>query len=102
VHYLLMYEFVEDYLERRAPFRNTHLGLAWQAHERGDLVLGGALAEPADGALLLFQGEGPETARAFAEADPYVLNGIVEKWTVRPWTTVVGEGASTPVHPDPS
>ena len=102
MHYLLMYEFVEDYLERRAPFRNAHLGLAWQAHERGDLVLGGALAEPADGALLLFQGEGPETARAFAEADPYVLNRIVGKWTVRPWTTVVGEGASTPVHPDPS
>ncbi len=100
MHYLLMYEFVEDYLERRAPFRNAHLGLAWQAHERGDLVLGGALAEPADGALLLFQGEGPETVMAFAEADPYVLNGIVQKWTVRPWTTVVGEGASTPVRPE--
>ena len=100
MHYLLTYEFVENYMERRAPHRNAHLGLAWAAHERGDLVLGGALAEPADAALLLFEGDGPDAAKAFAAADPYVQNGLVEKWTVRPWTTVVGKGAASPVRPD--
>ncbi len=69
------------------------------AVERGELLLGGALAEPADGALLLFAGDGPEVASAFAEADPYVRNGLVGAWRVRPWTTVVGRDAATPVHP---
>ncbi|MSR22448.1 MAG: hypothetical protein EXR92_02720 [Gemmatimonadetes bacterium] len=100
MHFLLMYEFGEDYLERRVPLRNAHLGLAWQAHERGDLVLAGALAEPVDSSVFFFQGSGPEAARAFALSDPYVLNGLVKKWSVRPWTTVVGDGASSPIRPE--
>jgi hypothetical protein len=56
VHYLLMYDFAPDYLERRGEFRNEHLALAWKAHARGDVVLGGALADPPDSGLLLFQG----------------------------------------------
>ncbi len=99
MHYLLMYEVAEDYLERRGVFRDEHLALAWQAHARGELVLGGAVAEPIDGAILLFQGESPEAAERFAAADPYVRNGLVTRWRVRPWTTVVGAEAATPVHP---
>jgi hypothetical protein len=99
MHFLLMYEMADGYVERRAPLRNTHLRLAWEAQERGDLVLAGALAEPADAAVFLFQGDGPEAAKAFAAADPYVANGLVKEWTVRPWTTVVGEAASSPVRP---
>jgi uncharacterized protein YciI len=99
MHYLLMYETVPDYLERRAAFRAEHLSLAWQAHARGELVLAGALAEPVDGAVFLFQGESPGAAEAFAAADPYVKNGLVLRWRVRPWTTVVGDAASTPIRP---
>jgi len=73
--------------------------LAWQAAERGELLLAGALAEPVDQALLLFCGDSPAAAKAFAAADPYVAHGLVTAWRVRPWTTVVGEGAATPVHP---
>jgi len=98
MHYLLMYEFVDDYLERRGAFRDEHLGLAWEAHARGELVLGGALADPVDGAILLFQGEAAAAER-FVAADPYVRHGLVTRWRVRPWTTVVGTGATTPVHP---
>ena len=96
MHYLLFYEVVEDYVERRAAHRNEHLTLAWQAQARGELVLGGALAEPPDGAVLLFRGDSPRVAEAFAQADPYVQHGIVTRWRVRPWMTVVGEEASTP------
>jgi uncharacterized protein len=96
-HYLLFYEVVEDYVERRAAFREQHLAHAWAAHDRGELMLAGALADPADGAVLLFRADSPAVARAFAEADPYVRNGLVLRWFVRPWTTVVGEGAATPV-----
>jgi uncharacterized protein len=100
MHYLLFYDVTPDYLERRAAYRSEHLGLAWAAHERGELVLGGALADPADGAVLLFRGDSPEVAESFARADPYVRNGLVANWRVRPWTTVVGDDAATPVRPD--
>jgi uncharacterized protein len=98
VHFLLFYEFVPDYLERRGALRSEHLAYAWRAHERGELILGGALADPVDQGIVLFQGESPEVARRFAESDPYVKNGLVARWRVRPWTTVVGGGAATPVR----
>jgi uncharacterized protein len=91
LHFLLFYEVTPDYLERRAAFRTEHLAYADSAVERGELVLGGALAEPADGAVLLFRGDSPAAAEAFAKNDPYVLNGLVKEWKVRPWTTVVGK-----------
>lgn len=99
MHYLLMYDVGPDYLERRAAFRDEHLRLAWQAHSRGELVLGGALADPVDGAVLLFQGESPAAAERFAAADPYVRHGLVTRWRVRPWITVAGTDAATPVQP---
>jgi len=101
MHYLLMYEVGPEYLERRAAFREEHLRLAWQAHARGELVLGGALADPVDGAVLLFQGESPESAERFAAADPYVRHGLVSHWRVRPWITVAGTEAATPIRPVP-
>lgn len=99
MHYLLFYQFVPDYLERRAQYRNEHLRLAWEVHGRGELVLAGAYADPTDGAALLFKGDSPGVAERFAAADPYVRSGLVTRWHVRAWNTVVGDGASTPVHP---
>ena len=98
MHYLLIYDLAPDYLERRGQFRNEHLRLAWDASARGELVLGGALADPVDNAVLLFKGDSPEAAERFVAADPYVMNGLVARWRVRPWTTVVGETASSPVR----
>jgi uncharacterized protein YciI len=90
MYYLLLYDVVDDYIERRAPFREAHLARARAAHERGDLVMAGALADPADGAVLVFKADGPTVAERFAENDPYVQNGLVTRWRVRPWTVVVG------------
>jgi uncharacterized protein YciI len=98
-HYLLFYEVGPEYMERRAEFRGVHLQKAWAAHERGELVLGGALTEPVDTALLLFKGDSPRVAESFAESDPYVLNGLVRRWRVREWTTVAGESAANPLRP---
>ena len=97
MHYLLFYDVVPDYAVRRAPFRPAHLAYARPFIERGELVLGGALAEPVDGAVLLFRADTPEVARAFAAADPYVRQGLVTAWRVRPWTTVVGPTAEMPL-----
>jgi len=97
MHYLLFYDVVDDYVERRLAFREAHLLLARQAVERGELVLAGALANPVDGAVLLFRGSSPAVAERFASADPYVINGLVTRWHVREWTTVVGPGAEVPL-----
>jgi uncharacterized protein YciI len=93
MHYLLFYDVTDDYAERRLSLRAAHLAHARAAVERGELVLGGALANPLDQAVLLFRGDSPRLAERFAEADPYVLNGLVKAWRVREWTTVVGKDA---------
>lgn len=99
MHYLLFYEVGEDYVAKRAAFREAHLQKAWQASGRGELVLGGALANPVDGAVLLFKGDSPEVAEKFAKADPYVTNGLVKRWYVREWATVAGEDSAKPIRP---
>jgi len=98
MHYLLIYDVVDDYVNRRASFRSAHLALAREAVARGELVLGGAFANPPDGAVLVFKGSSPDVAESFAKNDPYVLNGLVTRWRVREWTTVVGAGAEQPVQ----
>ena len=102
MHYFLFYEVGEDYIYRRAAFRDAHLERAWKASERGELLLGGAFANPVEGAVLLFQGNSPKVAEKFAKADPYVTSGAVKRWYVREWTTVVGKDAATPVRPNVS
>jgi uncharacterized protein YciI len=99
MHYLLMYDVAPDYVARRAALRDEHLTLAWRAHARGELVLGGALADPVDGTVLVFKGESAAVAEAFAAADPYVRHGLVTRWRVRAWSTVVGDDAATPIRP---
>lgn len=99
-HYLLFYEVADDYVSRRAKFRAEHLAKAWAASRRGELLLGGAFADPADGAVLLFRGESRGVAEDFARADPYVTGGAVKRWHVREWSTVVGDQASAPVRPE--
>ncbi|MGA2991975.1 MAG: YciI-like protein [Candidatus Korobacteraceae bacterium] len=94
MHYLLFYELVDGYVEKRAPFREQHLKYARQAFERGELVLAGALSDPVDGAVLVFRGPTPQFAEAFAKSDPYVVNGLIKSWRVRKWVTVIGEGSA--------
>src|SRR5512133_137460 len=98
MHFLLIYEVGPEYVERRAEFRNEHLALACEAHLRGELLLAGAVADPVETVILLFQGATPSAAQRFAAADPYVLHGLVHRWRVRPWITIVGADAATPAH----
>jgi len=98
MHYLLFYEVVDDYVARRAQFRDAHLQKAWAASDRGEIVLAGALDNPIDGAVLLFSGDSPEVAENFAKSDPYVTNGLVKRWYVREWNTVAGPHAANPIR----
>lgn len=96
MHYLLTYEVAADYPESRKPWRGEHLALARAAVARGELLLGGAF-DSMDGAVLWFSGNSPAAAEAFAKADPYVREGVVTRWRVRGWTTVVGGEASVQI-----
>ncbi|NHZ99975.1 YciI-like protein [Massilia sp. CCM 8734] len=100
MHYLLCYDLAPDYLETRGKYRNEHLKLAWEAQERGELIMGGAFSEPADMSVLFFQGDSPAVVEAFAKADPYLLHGVVTGYKVRQWNTVVGKDAFTPLRPE--
>lgn len=90
MYYILFYKTIKDYLEKRAPLRDAHLAYANASHERGELFIAGALTEPADGAVLVFKGDSPAAAEEFAKNDPYVLNGLIIEWKVRPWSVAVG------------
>lgn len=90
-YYALEYEVIDDYVNRRAPFRQLHLSLIREAHARGELRIAGALGEPPDGALLIFRSDSPSAAEEFARRDPYVVNGLITSWRVRPWNVVAGE-----------
>ncbi len=99
MHYLLLYDYVPDIVERRGPHRAAHIAHARAAADRGELILAGALANPLDGGVLLFRGDSPAAAEAFAQVDPYVVNGLVSRWRVREWTTVVGRDAEVELPP---
>ncbi|HAN99324.1 MAG TPA: hypothetical protein DCQ98_18725 [Planctomycetaceae bacterium] len=90
MHHLLIYDVVDDYVARRAPYRDEHLALARASEARGELLLGGALDDPVDQAVLVFRGETPDAARRFVEQDPYVRHGLITGWRIRPWKTVIG------------
>jgi uncharacterized protein len=98
-YFALLYDVVDDFVARRSPFRAEHLRLAGEAHDRGDIVLAGALVEAVDTALIIFHCTEKSVAEDFARRDPYVVNGLVKKSTVRPWTVVVGQ---TPEIASPS
>jgi uncharacterized protein len=88
-YYLLIYHVVDDYVARRAAFRDEHLRLAREAYKRGELLLGGALANPVDQAILVFRSSDQGVVEEFVRNDPYIANGLVSKWEIRPWTVVI-------------
>lgn len=90
-YYALIYHLVDDYLERRTQFREEHLKLAQDANENGHLVLAGAFSDPPDKALLIFKVDDKSIIKKFVDNDPYVKNGLIEKWEIRDWTVVIGK-----------
>ena len=90
MYWLLLYDLVDDYLERREALRSDHLGLAEAAHERGELVLAGAVPDPFDLAVLVFKGDDQSVVERFVEKDPYVREGLVKDWRIRRWNVVIG------------
>src|SRR5689334_16852721 len=100
MHFLILYDLVDDYLQKREPFRAAHIAHGRAAAQRGELVLGGALADSPAGGVLLFQGADARAAEAHAQADPYVKNGIVTGYRIRPWKSAIGTHAAARLPDD--
>ena len=96
MYWLLLYDLVEDYLERRAALRPAHLALAKAAHHVGVLVYAGALDDPADRAVLVFRTDDPTVIEEFVANDPYVENGLVTAFQIRRWNVVIGPDVEPP------
>ena len=101
-YFALTYETIEDFAARRTPFRPQHITQVREAHARGELVMAGALGDPPSGALLIFKARDRGVPERFASTDPYVVEGLVRHWHVRPWTVVVGNDPSEPPPPLPT
>ncbi len=91
MYWLLTYDYVDDIATRRAPFREAHLGLVRDLHDRGALLMAGAVGEPIQGAVLVFTADDQAVVEGFVAQDPYVREGLVTAWQVRPWHVVVGQ-----------
>jgi uncharacterized protein YciI len=94
MHWLLFYDYVDDIMERRGPFRDEHVALIREAHEDGALLMAGALAEPVDGAVFVFTTDDRSVVEDFVSRDPYVREGLVTEWRIRPWNVVIGRPAA--------
>jgi len=90
MYWLLMYDLVDDYLERREALRPEHLALAQAAQLRGQLVLAGALADPYDMTVLVWKVEDASVIDRFVAHDPYVREGLVKRFRIRRWNVVIG------------
>lgn len=90
MHYVLFYDYIDDYLERREAFRDAHLAEASQAQQRGELKMAGAFTDRPYSAALIFDVDDVAVIERFVEGDPYVQNGVVTMWTIRPWNVVIG------------
>ncbi len=89
--YALQYEYVGDSLEKRKPHRPAHLALVAKQVEKGNLILGGALNNPPTGGLLIFRNVTPNDIEQFVKEDPYMVNGVVVKYSISPYMAVVGD-----------
>jgi uncharacterized protein YciI len=98
-YFALTYQTVDNFAERRTPYRPDHIKRVRDAHARGELIMAGAIGDPPTGALLIFRAPDRLAAQNFAKKDPYVVQGLVKAWTVQPWTVVVG---NDPAEPTPS
>jgi uncharacterized protein YciI len=95
--FVLLYDYVPDVLERRPALRPAHFEHATRSMARGEFQMGGAFADPLDGALLIFRARDRTVVEDFARNDPFVTGGLVTAWRVREWTVALGAGVEPPV-----
>ena len=86
--YVMRYRAVEDFLPLAQQHGAAHVARLHEFHDRGVLLMVGTFDEPMTGdAMGVFTTR--EAAEEFVAGDPFVLNGVVATWTVRPWDEIL-------------
>jgi uncharacterized protein YciI len=86
--HVLHYTAVEGFLPLAVANRDAHVRRLQEFHDRGVLLMAGPMQEPMDGdALAIFTTR--EGAEEFVAADPFVVNGVVAEWAIRPWYEIL-------------
>ena len=87
--HILFYDYVPDVLERRAPYREGHLGLITRWHEEGRIVMAGGIGDPVHAGMIVLRADDPQAAaEAFVAEDPYQPAGLVTSWRVESFLNV--------------
>jgi len=86
--YVLTYEGAPDFMSKVPANIAAHRAL-WKkfTDEKTLLLIGPFTDAPAGGAMGVFSTRA--AAEAFAAADPFVINGVVARWTIREWNEVL-------------
>jgi uncharacterized protein YciI len=90
MHWILLYSFSDSYRARREEVQPRHLVHVHDAFDSGLLIIGGSLAEPADGAVVVFESPDESAVKRWVEEDPYVREGLVMSWVIRRWNAGIG------------
>ncbi len=96
--YAIISEDVENSLPGRKANREAHLARLHEMNEAGRLLIAGPhpsidAEDPAEagfsGSLIVLEFDSLEEAQSWADADPYVLNGIHKSVKVKPFKKVL-------------
>lgn len=96
--YAIIGEDAPDSLEKRLAVRPAHLGRLQALQAEGRLLLAGPFpamdsADPGPagftGSLIVAEFDSLESARAWADADPYLAAGVYVRVAVRPFKKVL-------------
>jgi uncharacterized protein YciI len=81
---VVLYESADD-LAAKAPLYFAEHCARWDVfRRRGELLMIGPFANAQqDGSMAIFTTR--EAAEEFVDSDPFVLYGVVRKWTIRDW-----------------
>jgi len=90
MYYLLFYYTHDNYIENRKPHRQYHFDHIKKYMESGDLIMGGAIEDGTE-VVIIFKSDTIDTIEDFVKNDPYVINGLIRQWLIKPWNMVTGE-----------
>ncbi len=87
--YVLFYESADDVASKAPAHFPAHLARWKEFQGQGTLLMIGTFANAQEeGSMAIFTTR--EAAEAFARSDPFVLNGVVRRWSVREWNEAIG------------
>ena len=91
--YATTWRAVDDFLPLARQHGPAHVQRLHYFHGRGVLLMAGTFDEPMNGdAMGIFTSR--VAAEKFIAGDPFVLNGVVATWALRPWNEILWPGPS--------